>query len=496
MQVPGGPSSRSASPRTRRVVERRRSRRGRALAWSLKMVGNAILRPFGRHFVGSQVVQVAWAIVSGVLVAALIDLTLTPRSPALLYFVVGAVAGGGAQGPGGALVGGCWGWLAGEMAEATVAETVQDPTVRYLNELVAWVVATLAGWLGGAVTRWFFGRLVRAPGLVVRFLEKLLLALLLASVAVVVVFELDAWLGPHFAVSRPSLPDWTLGVWASPAGRLAVVVGAWAIALATVIVATLFYWQWRWQPASQKMWAAFQPPYETIVALYGSMEQWRSETDQRLQELEEAARDRDLTSLFEYLEERQMGLLRWFWLQWTATAAALTIAVVFRWPLWVRAVVLGLLALWCLPWIIVGIYSLLAFLYPRGVSWIRRYRAWRIDRAIASLGQERPSAHGERHRLEGGLKSKRPEVRVAAIHKLSRLRPAWALDALRPRLNDRDLNVRIAAIRALQSLGDPRALPWLRAHLDGPLWQEARSAIGSIESMQMRTLSRSKRRRS
>src|SRR6266540_3301007 len=183
----------SPSPGTgRRVVERERSRRGKVGAGLLKTAVNAVVQnPFGRYFAGPLVVRFAAAVCAGVLVAALIDLTLAPPSPALVYLAVGALAGGGAGGAGGALVGACWGWLAGEIADAALSSAAAEPATRYFPDLVAWGSATVAGWLGGTATRRCFDLLVRrVPGGVVRALEGLLLTTVLASVSILVSFKL------------------------------------------------------------------------------------------------------------------------------------------------------------------------------------------------------------------------------------------------------------------------------------------------------------------
>jgi hypothetical protein len=235
--VPSGPGL--------RFHERSRTPLGRFVAWWInKLAGTALESPLKSLFEAPLIVRLAVAIVVGVALGAITDLTLQFVSGApesLEYVVVGFLAGGGAGGLWGAVVGALWAWLIGVLADSVVSTFISESARDDLGPLVAWCVTAVGGWFAGKLVAVGFERFTAGRPRLQRVLGKFAVALVLASVPVLLLYGADRWLDD--LVARSHLDGDSAAVWALIAVT-AIAGGCATIWLAAVTVSACCRMAW------------------------------------------------------------------------------------------------------------------------------------------------------------------------------------------------------------------------------------------------------------
>lgn len=138
-----------------RIVVRQREPRYEAAAWLGKTAAGEALQLAMRPWTSvSAAAGVGAAVAIGLLLGALVDLTVTASTVAGLAatgFAVGAMVGFGEGRPLPAVIGGLLGWLVGTLIEGGLTEWTKGPLVEAVGPLLGWCLAAFAGWLVGRV---------------------------------------------------------------------------------------------------------------------------------------------------------------------------------------------------------------------------------------------------------------------------------------------------------------------------------------------------------
>ena len=174
-----------------KVQEAERPPFARFASWVINKAAGTALEGLANFFLGGTLIgRLATVITVSLVVGAITELVIVAVPaistvnilglPMSTPFVLSVLAGAGAGGLGGAILGGLWGWLIVQIIDAVTADTVSNQ-LQTSAPIITWIVATISGSLAGSVALRAFNS-VSSTGFG-RFIAKvfLLIALVAAS---------------------------------------------------------------------------------------------------------------------------------------------------------------------------------------------------------------------------------------------------------------------------------------------------------------------------
>ena len=208
------------------VQQRKRTPLGRFMAWlGGRVADTALQTPLSALVRGSVLLRLAVAILSGLLLGALIDFSTTwlgfgAHAGMMAAVTVSALAGAGGGGGAGAALGVLWLWVIGSISDSIAADHFQTPlegAVRrfiplsdslgvWLRWLVTWSATMVGGWLAGLGVTWAVEHYAwqRPRG---RRIVIAITATLLLGAGLIVLGSLFSWLVAHDAFSLGTIRE-------------------------------------------------------------------------------------------------------------------------------------------------------------------------------------------------------------------------------------------------------------------------------------------------
>jgi hypothetical protein len=190
-----------------RVEEAKRSPLEQLIAWCLNKASGTVLEGVVNFFVGESIVgRLATVITVSVVLGAIFELTIVsvPTLSGMSAFgmsittaaILGAVAGVGTGGSGGAVIGALWGWLIGQIADSIAGEAISKQARLNFGVASGWIISTLFGLLAGKVTVWWFEKInEKHDGWLARFVTKVVLLIVLSALSIVVYSIVKSFIG-------------------------------------------------------------------------------------------------------------------------------------------------------------------------------------------------------------------------------------------------------------------------------------------------------------
>lgn len=231
----------TSSHHTVALAHRKTTPLGWFASWCLRKAAGTSVKTPVTFLVGDSLVgRLAGVITLTLILGALFDLSLRvlPGHPtAFASALVGALAGAGGQGGGAAVVGFLWAWAAGKIADAIVGDLTSS-NLKAVGTVGSWLVGAALGFVAAKVTERAFNRMASKSSRRKRFLERLVITLILGSFGVFALYGGRWILGDRIGDVSAAFSAMLVSL-----GRWSPVILAWAIAIGPPAVAVMRWFE-------------------------------------------------------------------------------------------------------------------------------------------------------------------------------------------------------------------------------------------------------------